>query len=348
MALTPVAVLMFRFNNPDALLVLLLTLAAYALTRAIEKAERAVAGARRRARRVRLPDQDAAGAARRPRVRAGLPGRRADDRCAGGVLHLLGAGLALLVSGGWWVAVVELVPAVVAALHRRLADQLRVGADLGLQRPRPADRRRDRQRRRAAAAGARPASAGSSPPTSAVRSPGCCPRRWSLGVAGPGRRRPRAAHRPRRAALLLWGGWLVVTGLVFSLMAGIFHAYYTVALAPAIAALVGIGGAAAVAAPRPRLGADRAGRDARRHRRCGPGCCSPGPPTYYPWLKWLVLVVGLVAAVGLLVADRVGRAVAATLVGGRRSWPRSAHRPRTPSTPRGRRTPARSRARARR
>ena len=38
MALTPVAVLMFRVNNPDALLVLLLTLAAYALTRAVEKA----------------------------------------------------------------------------------------------------------------------------------------------------------------------------------------------------------------------------------------------------------------------------------------------------------------------
>src|SRR5829696_9293464 len=37
-ALTPVAVLMFRFNNPDALLVLLLTVAGYALTRAVEKA----------------------------------------------------------------------------------------------------------------------------------------------------------------------------------------------------------------------------------------------------------------------------------------------------------------------
>ncbi|MEI6622350.1 MAG: glycosyltransferase family 39 protein, partial [Actinomycetes bacterium] len=37
-ALTPVAVLMFRFNNPDALLVLLLVAAAYAVTRAIEKA----------------------------------------------------------------------------------------------------------------------------------------------------------------------------------------------------------------------------------------------------------------------------------------------------------------------
>jgi 4-amino-4-deoxy-L-arabinose transferase-like glycosyltransferase len=32
-----------------------------------------------------------------------------------------------------------------------------------------------------------------------------------------------------------------VTALTFSFMAGIFHAYYTVALAPAIAALVGIG-----------------------------------------------------------------------------------------------------------
>jgi 4-amino-4-deoxy-L-arabinose transferase-like glycosyltransferase len=37
-ALTPVAALMFRFNNPDALLTLLLVGAAYALTRALEDA----------------------------------------------------------------------------------------------------------------------------------------------------------------------------------------------------------------------------------------------------------------------------------------------------------------------
>ncbi|MGA2828799.1 MAG: glycosyltransferase family 39 protein, partial [Streptosporangiaceae bacterium] len=36
LALTPVAALMFRFNNPDALLVLLLTVAAYAMVRALE------------------------------------------------------------------------------------------------------------------------------------------------------------------------------------------------------------------------------------------------------------------------------------------------------------------------
>ena len=34
--LTPVAVLMFRFNNPDALLVLLLVAGAYAMVRALE------------------------------------------------------------------------------------------------------------------------------------------------------------------------------------------------------------------------------------------------------------------------------------------------------------------------
>ena len=48
---------------------------------------------------------------------------------------------------------------------------------------------------------------------------------------------------------MLWGGWLLVTGLVFSFMQGIFHAYYTVALAPAIGALVGMGAVTAVAGP---------------------------------------------------------------------------------------------------
>src|ERR1700759_597845 len=38
LAVTPVAALMFRFNNPDALLVLLLVAAAYCLTRALERA----------------------------------------------------------------------------------------------------------------------------------------------------------------------------------------------------------------------------------------------------------------------------------------------------------------------
>ncbi|MCT6901509.1 MAG: glycosyl transferase family 39, partial [Bifidobacterium sp.] len=45
----------------------------------------------------------------------------------------------------------------------------------------------------------------------------------------------------RRASVIAFGGWLTVTWLVFSFMAGIFHQYYTVALAPALAAMVAMG-----------------------------------------------------------------------------------------------------------
>ncbi len=46
---------------------------------------------------------------------------------------------------------------------------------------------------------------------------------------------------PTRAAAVIWGGWLLVTAVVFSFMNGIVHPYYTVALAPAIGACIGIG-----------------------------------------------------------------------------------------------------------
>ena len=53
------------------------------------------------------------------------------------------------------------------------------------------------------------------------------------------RRAPRTD--PVRAACVMWGGWLVVTGAVLSYSSGIIHPYYTVALAPAVAAGIGIG-----------------------------------------------------------------------------------------------------------
>jgi 4-amino-4-deoxy-L-arabinose transferase-like glycosyltransferase len=42
--------------------------------------------------------------------------------------------------------------------------------------------------------------------------------------------------------VLLWGGWLLVNGLVFSYMQGLAHSYYAVAIAPPIAALIGVAG----------------------------------------------------------------------------------------------------------
>ena len=103
---------------------------------------------------------------------------------------------------------------------------------------------------------------------------------------------PATRTDPVRASLVVWGGWLVVTAATFSFMAGIFHAYYTVALAPAIGALVGTGAwllwrhrtslvAAGVASAAVSLTAVLAffllGRT----------------PDFLPWLRWVVLVAGL-------------------------------------------------------
>ena len=147
LALTPVAALMFRFNNPDALLTLLLVAAAYALTRALEHAGWRWLVLAGRADRLRLPGQDAAGVPRRARLRARLPRR--------GAHHDLAARLAPpgrrrrdarrgRLVGRDRRALARLEPAV----HRRLAGQQHPQPDLRLQRLRPAHRQRDRQRRR--------------------------------------------------------------------------------------------------------------------------------------------------------------------------------------------------------
>ncbi len=53
--------------------------------------------------------------------------------------------------------------------------------------------------------------------------------------------RRRLTLEPKAQALLLWGGWLATYGVVFSIAEGIFHTYYLIMLAPAVAALAGIG-----------------------------------------------------------------------------------------------------------
>ena len=79
----------------------------------------------------------------------------------------------------------------------------------------------------------------------------------------------------RRATLLLFGGWLIVTAVAFSFMAGIFHAYYTVALAPALAGVVAIGAGARLGGARAAVGAHPGRRDGARDR--GVGVRAAGP-----------------------------------------------------------------------
>jgi len=53
-------------------------------------------------------------------------------------------------------------------------------------------------------------------------------------------RRPRLQHDWQQQSLVLWGMWLLTMGIFFS-VAGFFHQYYMTEMAPAIAALFGIG-----------------------------------------------------------------------------------------------------------
>jgi 4-amino-4-deoxy-L-arabinose transferase-like glycosyltransferase len=109
LALTPVAVLMLRFNNPDALLTLLLVGSAYALTRALERGStRWLVGAGVLIGFAFLTKMLQAlivvpGFALVYLLAAPSPLRRR-------IVQLLGAGVALVVSAGWWVAIVTLWP----------------------------------------------------------------------------------------------------------------------------------------------------------------------------------------------------------------------------------------------
>src|SRR6266516_6914901 len=53
-------------------------------------------------------------------------------------------------------------------------------------------------------------------------------------------RRPRLQSDQQQQSLVLWGMWLLTMGIFFS-VAGFFHQYYMTEMAPAIAALFGIG-----------------------------------------------------------------------------------------------------------
>ncbi len=110
LAITPVAVLMFRFNNPDALMTLLIVAAAYCVTRALENASTKwllIAGAAMGfsflAKGLQpftvLPALAIAYAVAAP---TSLKRR---------LLQLLGAGVAIVVAAGWWVLAVDLTPA---------------------------------------------------------------------------------------------------------------------------------------------------------------------------------------------------------------------------------------------
>ena len=130
------------------------------------------------------------------------------------------------------------------------------------------------------------------------------------------RRTPRTGVA--RAAMILWGGWLLVTGLAISLGQGIIHPYYTVALAPAIGAVVGIGSVA--------LWRRRGELDARLVLAAAVGVTVwwsahllGRTPTWHPLLRHAVLLGGLATAAAVAAGpDWIGRWLSARRPAGSR------------------------------
>jgi len=311
LALTPVAALMFRFDNPDALLVLVMVVATWALLRAVDSG---------RARWLVL-----CGAllglgflTKQLQVFLVLPGLAlaylwaAPHPLGRRVRHLLLGGLALVVAAGWWVALVELVPASMRPYVGGSQDDSFLGLTFGYNGF-------------GRLTGDETGSVGGGNgwgETGVTRLFGSemggqiawlLPAALVLAVAGfvLTRRAPRTdAHR---AGYVAWTGWVLVTGLTFSFMSGIIHPYYTVALAPGVAALVGLG---AVDLWRARTG--RWALPALAVVVAGTAVWASvllgRTPGFVPWLRPVVLVLGLLAAAALVAASLVRHRLAGTLL----------------------------------
>ncbi|MER5864793.1 glycosyltransferase family 39 protein [Kitasatospora sp. NPDC002040] len=313
LALTPVAALMFRFNNPDALLVLLLTLAAYGLVRATETASTrwvlflgVMLGFGFLTKTLQaflvLPAFALVYLLAAP---TGL-GRR--------LLQLLYGAGAMIASAGWWVAIVELTPASARPYIGGSQDNSFLSVTFGYN----GFGRLTGEETGSVGGGGGGQGGGNWGQTGITRLfdgdiggqiSWLLPAALLLLLVGlwATRRAPRTDGA--RTAFLVWGGWLLCTALTFSYMSGIFHQYYTVALAPAVAALVG-------------MGVDGLWRARRRLPYAGLLALAVGGTAvwgfvllgrstdFLPWLRWAVLVGGLLTTVALVAAAQVPGRVA--------------------------------------
>ncbi len=244
LALTPAAVLIFRFNNPDALLVLLVVAATYAMTRALESGRTrwlvwaGVAlgfGFLTKSGQALLvvPALSVAYLVAAPTSL----GRR--------LVQLVLALVALVVSAGWWIAAVSLWPTssrpyiggstdnnpLELAFGYNGLGRLFGGAGNG---------------GGGGGGGGNTGFGGATGVLRMFRGEFALEIAWllpaalvALGALVWLTLRARRTDR-LRAAVVVWGGSLVTTALVFSFMQGTIHPYYSVALAPSIAALVAL------------------------------------------------------------------------------------------------------------
>jgi 4-amino-4-deoxy-L-arabinose transferase-like glycosyltransferase len=320
LALTPVATLMFRFNNPDAMLVLLMVAAVYATTRAMD-----AAGRRAGTGWLMLAGALVGLAFLTKSLQALLvvPGLglvylvAAPTSVRRRLVQLVAAGAAMLVSGLWWVVVVTLVPAssrpYIGGSQTNSVWELIWGYN-GL------GRLTGNETGSVGGGGNGGGMWGSAGLTRLFDGDIGGQIAWLMPAAlvllGAGlwftRRAPRTDRT--RALLIVWGGWFLVTGLTFSEMQGIFHQYYTVALAPAIAAIVGVG-AASLWRGRQHLSAALTLAGTVALTVIWSFTLLSRSSDWHPWLRYAVLAGGLVAAAGIAGSQLLSARVAAVIAG---------------------------------
>ncbi|SFW71198.1 ArnT family glycosyltransferase [Amycolatopsis australiensis] len=303
LALTPVTVVINRDNNPDTLLVLFLVAAAYALTRALDDGRKWLWWCAFFVGCGFLTKMLQAWIIVPPLALAYFAGTAAPVRRR--LLDLLGAGAVLAVSSFWWIALYDWWPGAKPYMggsrdgsawdlvfgyngFGRISGQGEGGGMLIMRN-------------------------GESTMTSFGGDPG--PGRMFNDLVG-GQISwllPLAllvllviGRRWRDAGWLLWGGWLLVTTAVFSFAGGIWHPYYTTAMAPAVAAISAAGLALLW----------------RHHRRTllPPAIAlsaawafvlTSRDPSFHGWTRWAVLGTGVAAIAGLVVARSRATLVAA-------------------------------------
>ena len=302
LAATPVAALMFRFDNPDALLVLLLVGAAYCMTRAIEKAGTkwllAVGMLLGFAFLTKMMQAftvvPAFGLAYLIAAPTSLR-RRA--------VQLLGSLAALVIAGGWWVVIVSLVPAadrpfIDGSPDNSIWNLIFVYNGFG--------------RLSGSGTGGGANFSGTAGVFRLFNDAMGGQASWLLPAALVGlvavlvarRRAPRTDKM--RAAAIVWGGWLLVTGAVFSYGKGVIHTYYTVALAPAIAALVAIG-AHQLWKERDHIWARAVAAGAVLLTAGWAWVLLDRTPSWNPELRWLVVLAGTLGAAMIMASPAVLR-----------------------------------------
>jgi 4-amino-4-deoxy-L-arabinose transferase-like glycosyltransferase len=303
LTLTPIAVVMFRYNNPDALLTFLLVAAAWALWSAVESGATS---------RLVLCGALVGLAFMTKTLEAFVvvPGFALVYLCCGPqrlvrrCVQTGWAALALVASSAWWVVIVELWPASSRPYIGGSTDNSELNLIFGYN----GFGRLSGSESGLGGIGAGSGFGGQPGPLRMFNGLVGGQISWLIPFALAGlvaglwlqARSPRADLA--RAGFLLWGTWALCTMVVFSDARGIFHPYYTVILAPPIAALAAGGGVALW----------RLGRRSRWYAPALPAAVVGNAvwaavllrrtPHYYRGLPTAIVIVGIVAAAALAVS----------------------------------------------